>query len=71
MLNSLGAEHVIPTFSNGAAFCTWRLDVKREEHYGAVTQVCDKVAVPTCRNGRIQEGSSPLGIGGLHPVVVP
>lgn len=41
-----------------------------EKHYGAVRQVCNEVIVPTCRNGRVQEGSSPLSSGGLHPVVV-
>lgn len=42
-----------------------------EEHDGAVGQVCDEVIVPTCCNGRVQEGSGSLGSGGLHPVVVP
>lgn len=41
-----------------------------EEHYGAVRQVCDEVIMPTCCNGRIQERSSSLSSGGLHPVVV-
>lgn len=44
--------------------------MKGEEHDGAVTQVRNKVTVPTCCDGCIQEGSSPLGSGGLHLVVL-
>lgn len=44
--------------------------MESEEHYGAVGQVRNEVTVPTCCNGRVQEGSSPLSSGGLHPVVV-
>lgn len=41
-----------------------------EEHYGAVGQIRHEVVVPTRRDGRVQEGSSSLSGGRLHPVVV-
>lgn len=67
---SLLTKYFIATFANGAAFCTRGLDVEGEEHYGAVGQERSEVCVPTCCNGGVQEGSSPLSIGGLYPVVV-
>lgn len=66
---TLGFEF-ITTFPNGAAFCARGLDMESEEHYRAVGQVCNEVTVPTRCNGRVQEGSSPLSSGSLHPVVV-
>lgn len=63
-------EKLIKTFANGAGLRARGLDVESEEHYGAVSQVRNEVIVPTCCNGRVQEGSSPLSGGGLHPVVV-
>lgn len=44
--------------------------MKSKEHYGAVGQVRNEVIVPTCCNGCVQEGTSPLSSGGLYPVVV-
>lgn len=59
------------TFANSAAFSAGGLDVKCEEHDGAVGQVGDEVRVASSCDGRVQQRSSPLCSGSPHPVVVP